>query len=329
MDITQAIELVDRTLYPLMIPEYQQEPAVGRSLCEVLPWDDALTYGERMDAVTDFGEPDEVPFGVELPDRSFGSGYQVWARTRKIGHKVTIARELFVAEAANGRLAGRIEGLFRGQGARFVQQQEKHIAGYVQKGTLTAGSAKYFDQTFAGEAPTNTLVNYDGVPLFDTAHPLKHSGTTPSNHTVTAALSQSTLEAALTLMETTSALDERGEPVVNHMDTLIVPSGGLEFTAQVLLEPALKPGPAYNDLNTPVGRLTPVAWRYLTDDADAWYLFRLNSGKRTLRLRDSGEPRVRTYEDPKTGSIIIEAYKYYSLTSQDWRGAFAANKAAS
>ena len=86
MDVTQAQELVERTLYPLLVPEYQAAPMVGMSLCEVVPWDPALTYGERLDSVTDFGEPEEVPFGTELPERSAVSGHKVYAKTRKIGH---------------------------------------------------------------------------------------------------------------------------------------------------------------------------------------------------------------------------------------------------
>lgn len=326
--ITQATELIERTLYDLLTPEYTSVPQVAPQICEMLPLDPALMYGERIDSVTDFGEPSQVPFGQRLPERSFVSGYKVWSKMRKIGHEVTLDRELLVAEAANGRLQGRIEGLFRGQGVRFANYTEKWAAGYLEAGVLTAGSDAYFNQTFPGESPTYTLFNYDGQPLFDTAHVLKIGSATPSNHTASAPLSATTLEAGLLLAESTSAVDERGAPIDNTMDAIMVPKA-LESTAnQIVNTVGGYPGSANHGVN-PLGggRLRVIVNRYLTD-ADSWYLLRLNSGRRMLRMRDSGEPRVEIVEDPLNHQVVIQAYKYFSLTAQDWRGGFAHNIAA-
>jgi hypothetical protein len=208
--ITLATEVIERTLYDLLIPEYTSVTQVAPQICETLPWDNSLMYGERIDSVTDFGEPSQVAFGQRLPSRSFVSGHKVWSATRKIGHEVVLDRELFAADLANGRLPGRIEGLFRGQGVRFANYTEKWLAGYMEAGALTAGSPTYFDQSFPGESPTHTAFIYDGQPLFDTTHVLKIGSATPSNHTVSAVLGATTLEAGLLLAESTSAVDERG-----------------------------------------------------------------------------------------------------------------------
>src|SRR6187455_849324 len=149
--VTQATEVIEKSLYDLLIPEYTTVTQAAPQICETLPWDNSLMYGERIDSVTDFGEPSRVAFGQRLPARSFVSGYKVWAATQKVGHEVILDRELVLAEAANGRLKGRIEGLFRGQGVRFANYTEKWLAGYLEAGALAAGSQLYFDQTFPGE----------------------------------------------------------------------------------------------------------------------------------------------------------------------------------
>ena len=327
LSVTQATELIEQTLYPLVLSEYEQVPAVGQSLCEVLPWDPMFTYGERIDSVTDFGEPDEIPFGTEPPDRSAVSGWKVWSKTRKIAHKVTVEIELFEALRASGRLPDYLTGRFSGQGSRFAQKIEKHIFGYIEQGVLTAGNRAYFDQSFPGEDPTYTLVGYDGVPFFDTAHVLKLSSSTPSNHTASAALSHATIETGLILAEKTSALDERGQQIYNPMDTLLVPTA-LGFTARRILGSELQAGTAQNDVNALRGRLNVVESPRLVD-TDSWFLFRLNTGKRSLRMRLSGPPRLKVYGIDKTNQVAIELVQYFSLTHQDWRGAAAFNIAAS
>lgn len=319
--------MVEASLYPLVIDEYQEVMPQYPDLCEVLPWDARFMLGEKSQSVIGVGEPDEVAFGQEAPDRQFLDSWAVYARSRKYAHKLSITVEEMDAINSIGRLPASIEDFFVGQGRAFRRKKEKLIANILQKGTLTAGNAEYFNGTFSNETDPYPLYIYDGQPFFDTAHNLKASSTTPANHTVSAALSEATLQAALTLMERTSAVDERGSAIENPMDTLLVPTG-LEWTARVLLESALKAGSANNDKNLLQGRLALKVNRYLTDDADAWWLLR-TQGRRAIRVRDSGEPRLRVFMHEPTNRVVMELASYFSATVQDWRGAFNANKAAS
>ena len=329
MDVTQATPIIEQKLYELLIPEFESEPAVCPQICDVLPWDDRFMYGELIQSLTDVGEPDVVGFGHELPDRSFGEGWTVYAKTRKVGHKISFPIELLRAADASQRVGDLIEDNFVGAGRRFVQQQEKFCAGLIEAGALTAGSSTYFDNVFPGDGASGpTLYIYDGLPFFDTAHALKHSSSTPSNHTAAAVLGQTTLEAALTLMERTSAVDERGEPIVNRMDTMLVPAGALEFTARVLLGSAQRVGSGNNDMNSVQGRLNLIPWRFLSGDADAWYLWRTTPGQRPIRMRDSMIPTVQVIEDLVHGLVVVQAFKYFSCVVRDWRGAGAFNIAA-
>jgi len=325
MDVTQATELIEKTLYPLVVPDYTAVPKVWPVICQQYPWDPAFIYGERRDALTDIGEPDEVPFGEELPDRAFVTGWKVYAKTRKIGHKVTVERELIIGMDAGGRLPSSLLNQFTGSGKRFAQKEEKYIADVFQKGTLTAGNLAIFDGSFPGETDPYPKFIYDAYPFFDTAHPIKLGDSTYANHTVSLSLSDANIETARILMEHTSAVDERGEPILNMMTHLMVPTQ-LEFTAARILESVLKPGTANNDRNVHQGSLQLVVWRFLTDDTDAWWL--LNSDRPAVYVRDSGLPQVGAYDNRKQHHIVVEAFKYFTYAVQDWRGAYCANKAA-
>ena len=324
--IDNFASMVDQTLYPLVIDEYAEVQPTYPQYCEVLPWDVKYQLGEKTQSVIGVGEPDEIPIGTEAPSRQFLDSWAVYASSRKYAHSLAITVEEMEAINAIGRLPGSIEQFFLGQGRAFRRKKEKLIANIYQKGTLTAGDARYFNGTFTNETDPYPLYGYDGAPFFDTAHNLKASSTTPSNHTASAALSEATLKAALTLMERTSALDERGVAIENVMDSLMIPVG-LEWTARTLLESALKVGSGNNDKNLLQGRLNLIVNRYLTDDADGWYLLR-TQGRRAVRVRDSGEPRLRVFMHEPTNRVVMELASYFSATVQDWRGAFNANKAA-
>lgn len=331
MHVSQVPALVDQTLYPMLIEEYQGIDLVYPRICDVLPWDDRYMLGERIDAVVDFGEPDEIEFGMEAPSRQTENGWKIYSKTRKYAHKFEISMEEMAAIDSIGRLGERMEAFFRGTGAAFARKKEAHIANMVQDGTLTAGNVSLFDGSFVGETDPYPTLGYDGQPFFDTAHNLVLSSTTPANHVVTSALSEANIQTQLSLMESTSAVDERGRPIQNPMDTLIVPVG-LEWTARVLLESALKAGSANNDKNLLQNRLDLIVWRELskTASASSWWLAGTRPGApRAIRVRDSGEPRVRMWEEQRTGMFYVEVYSYWAAQVQNWRRMGAFNKAAS
>ena len=313
--IDNFAKMVEQTQYPLVLSDYAEVAPVYPMFCEVLPWDPRFILGEKTQSVIGVGEPDEIAYGQEAPDRQFLDSWDVYSRARKYAHKFSITVEEMEAINATGRLTGSIE-------------KDRLIADIFQTGTLTAGSIELFSGSFTGETDPYPKFIYDSVPFFDTAHVLKASDDTPSNHTVSAALGETTLESALTLMESTSAVDERGVAIENVMDTLMVGTA-LQWTARKILETDKKVGSANNDKNLMNGRLNLIVNRKLTDGASAssWWLLR-TTGRRAVRVRDSGEPRLRVYPDEKTHRIVMELFSYFSATVQDWRGAFCANKAA-
>ena len=330
MDITEVPELVENVGYPLMIDSYNAVPVVYPQICEVLPVTDDLLYGERGNVVTALGEPDVVPYGQEIPEHTFDSAFTWRLKVFKLAHRLDLPKELIRASDAAGRIANLVAAQSTPQGRIFAETCDRFIANMVQKGTLTAGDLRYFDGSFPNETDSTPKYIYDGLPFFDTAHTLALSSTTPLNHIVSSSLTLANLQAAHTAMAVTNALDERGQPIVVMPDTLLIPSGAMEFTASVLLETMLKPGSANNDVNPMQGRYKLLPWRFLSDaeSASSWWLFQTQRD-RSIRVRDSGSPQIETVYDPKTQSMSVIWYKYFGACVQNWRGAFCCNKAAS
>jgi hypothetical protein len=332
MDVTQIPELVARTAYPLSFDAYEQVPKLYPEICEVLPVPPELLFGERVDTVLGVGEPDKVPYGAEMPEREGDAGWKVYLKVYKLGEKMRFARELVESSDAIGRITGLISEFATSMGTQIPLKKERIIADIFQKGTLSAGSIAVFDNSFPNEADPYPTKIYDNTPFFNATHALKVGSATPSNYNVSNALTLVNLEAGHTLMAVTSAVDERGDPMLITPDTLLVPSGAMGFTASTLLESMLKPGSANNDANTMRGKYRLLEWRFLTDSASsaAWWLLQTGPGaKRAVRVRDSGAPQFETWYDPATQSWFVQGYSYFGASVQEWRTAQANNKAAS
>ena len=120
-----------------------------------------------------------------------------------------------------------------------------------------------------------SYVGGDGVALVSASHPI--SGGTFSNLLTSAALSQTSLEQALTTLR--GAVDNNGKRIRLEAKKLIV-SKENEFTAEVLLNTVQRAGTANNDINpikslskisggaAVISRLTSATAWWLQTDAD-------------------------------------------------------------
>lgn len=324
IDISQIPELLEAELYPVILNQYEAQETVYDRICDVQPYDPAKPYGEKMSTTTGLGRPMEVEDGEEIPADSEETAYTPQLKVRTFARRIDIPRRVLEAFSAAAMVDYVLEKTEE-WGTKFALEKDDFVAGMFQKGTLTAGSAAYFDNSYPGNADPNPKFIYDGLPFFDTAHTLAASSSTLSNHTASAALTSTTLQNALILMETTSAKDDRGDRIRNRMDTMVVP-GDLEFTARTILNSTLLPGSPNNDANVVAGRLNLIPWNALTDDTDAWWIGRAGAG---VRVRDSGAPFLETVYDPKTRTLSVVAASYFGATVREWRAWHCANKAAS
>lgn len=323
IDISQLTELLTSEVYPLILNSYEAQPTVYQQIADVRPYDPRKAYGDKGSVTTGLDLPEELLDGQEIPATTEETAQTWYLKNRRLGRRIDIPYRLL--DQAMGVGVDYVLGRTEHMGARFGQWKDDHLAGMLQKGTLTAGSAAYFDNSFAGETDPYPKFIYNGLPWFDTAHTIAGASTTYANHTASLALSAANLQTVLETAEGTNAVDERGQRILNPMDTLLVPKG-LEFDARVIMNSTLLPGGSNNDVNVLAGRLNVIAWNALTDDADAWWVGRAGGG---IRVVDSGAPMMRVFDNPQRSVVSVIFESYFGATVTDWRAWNCQNKAAS
>lgn len=328
ISITQLTELLDAEVYPVVLNQYEAQPSTYDRICDVRPYEARKAYGDKSSTTTGLGLPVEIEEGQESPADSEETAWTWYLKNRKFSRRIDVDERLLEQASATAAV-DYIMGKSENMGRNFVIAKDDHVAGLLQKGTLTAGSKKYFDNSFAGNADPNPLFIYDGLPFFDTEHTLKGASGTYANHTASLALSAASLQTVLETQEGTNAIDERGNRILNPMDTLLVPKA-LEHDARVLMNSTLLPGSQNNDANVLQGRLNVIAFNGLADAASsaAWWVGRGGAGS-GIRVVDSGAPRMRVVQDDKTGVVSVIWQCYFGATVTDWRSWYCANKAAS
>ena len=193
----------------------------------------------------------------------------------------------------------------------------------VMKGIGKGGSAKGLgkglratEETDAANVILNgfTNVGYDGVSLFNAAHPLADSEATCSN-IIEGALTDTTLKAALTLMR--KQVDEAGIKIAASSKQLVV-CPELEFTAKAIVNSILQSGTNNNDVNT-VPNLEVVVWDYLSSDTMKPWFIQDTSIDNLLFLRRE-EPIFDSERIQKKMDYRMFGYTRYDCGYCDWRG---------
>jgi hypothetical protein len=144
----------------------------------------------------------------------------------------------------------------------------------------------------------------DGVELCSNAHPIR--GGTFSNLLTSAALSQTSLEQALTTIRTNS-VDNAGKPIRLEAKQLVIPTS-LEFTAEALLKSVGRTGTNNNDINAikSLGKLPDGAAMItrLTSTTN-WFIQTDAPNGLQLLMR-------RSLEKGSEGDFETDSYKYKS-----------------
>lgn len=324
---SQLPNFVMSTAYGIISEEYEDRTELYRAFCEAMP-ETALEdfpFGTRDLGMVGAMVPRRRNPGEKFAMNTAGEGYARQLAYHQYGGAISIPDEMLEAENAQGRVGNLVRKMVRDFTRRWPTIKDTQVAGILQKGTLTAGSADYFNQTYSAHVDPNPLFIYDGQPFFDTAHPVKFGTGTYSNHTASLALTAANLDTVLTTMTTTNAVDENGTRITIRPSHLIVPRA-LQSTAMEILESQLKPGGANNDINALAGALQLLTFDLLEDDTDAWWVCEAGRG---ITTADSGAPKILTRKDADTRSTIVEVDARFGAAVTDWRYWYAANKAAS
>lgn len=166
------------------------------------------------------------------------------------------------------------------------------------------------------------MIDGDGEPLFDLAHPNGPSGGTFQNRlTVDADLSEASLEDMLSLIQ--NVTDARGLPAALKADRLLVPAGQSSFNAQRILGSVLQNDTANNATNA-IRDMNSVRDGWMSNpfltDVDSWFLKTdAPDGMKyfTRREVDFGQDNAFT-----SGNARFKADERYSFGWTDPRGAF-------
>lgn len=320
----QVGKLIVKEAYPVMLDAYEAEPAVYKQVADVQPVVGAM-YGTRGTVFTSLGEMKRVRDGENTPADTIEKAYAYQIRVDEFGSSISFPDRVLDANDATDVVIPKLRKFAQDWGRMAITTKEQRTADLFQKGTLAAGHLDTFDGSFPENPDPYPKFIYDGKPFFATDHPLAAAAGTYSNITVSNALNSANLQASLTTMRSTNAVNERGQKVRISPDTVIY-GPGLDFTARALLNTVLVPGSANNDVNVVQGIVNPIMWRYLSDDADAWWLLQARMG---VVAYDSGEPVLVAYRDDEKRETVFAVRCFFGVGVTNWRYAHANNKATS
>lgn len=193
----------------------------------------------------------------------------------------------------------------------------------VMKGIGKGGSAKGLGKGLRATEETDaanvlldgfTNVGYDGVSLFNAAHPLASSDKTCSN-IIEGALTDENLKKGLTLMR--KQVDEAGIKIAARANILAV-CPELEFTAKAIVNSIQQAGTNNNDVNT-VPNLEIVVLDYLSSDTmKPWFLIDTSIDNLLFLRRE--EPIFDSERIQKKMDYRMFGYTRYDVGYCDWRG---------
>lgn len=209
--------------------------------------------------------------------------------------------------------------------------EETYGATLFTKGGFTAGHAN-FGNVIPGLLSQNTdNLAYDAAPWFTasggTAHASK-AGTSYYNAKSGLALNVAGLHDLYTLLTVTNAKNERDEVVDTGSmgDKILVHPPQLRDEAFQTLESEYLPGVDHNDKNPWFQTCKPVEWRYLADNATAFYL---GVAKKGITYYRRGQPEIRMFRNEDTGAYRATIRARYGWMSWNWRFWVSANSPTS
>lgn len=336
---SQIEALVINQGLPAVLQSYSTAPQYYDAFCSVerdtmanlaLRYAD-FPYGYKQSTILGMELPKEIEHGQAIPADTMVDDFSPQFKVRKLARSVTFAKEDFQKRNGMSDIGDKVVLLADQWGRSFGALKNQIVADILQKGTLSAGHAPTFKNSYVGRTAVDGKI-YDGVSFFNAAHPERTgSSTTYSNINASLAFSSANLQSVNQIMRYTNAIDGRGNRVDILPDVLVVPPV-LEFDAAQVLNSTLLPGTTNNDINPLLGRMRIVVNPYLSDDAAAaatagWFVGA--SGVGGIKVLDTGAPILEVSENASTQTVTVTAVSYFGAGVTDWRGWYAANKATS
>ncbi len=255
---------------------------------------------EKDTALSGIGQLEEVNELGAIPYEDATPGWDVTYVHRKFAKGRMVSQEMIDDEKFN-----------------MIQRLPKSLA-TAKLRTFEQAAADVFNYGFtAGGGGLAAFTGGDSVALFSASHVNREGTVTQSNY-VTTALTQSSLQTAITAMKTRR--DSKNQIITFQPDTLIVPPA-LEFTARIILETTQETGNNnYNNINPVKGALNLIVWPYLSS-ANAWFVVDSKAHELNFFKRKDEGVKGPVY-DFDTESAKWKAVARFSVGYSDWMGVY-------
>lgn len=247
-------------------------------------------------------------------------GYTVYARTY-----VFTKAKCFSAKVAKNvpKMKGLIKKFSTSFGRTAQKTKEDFYSRVFNKAGMTSGDW-IFDGSPESKAWTATYADmpYDNKPLINLSGNTRSSkggGTYYNGFTYVdgnGGLTPSNLSAVLAHGRGTNSREENDTiiPAIEY-DTLLVPVGTMEDTADEILQSTLVPYLSVHTKNILAGKLKRESWSYLTD-TDAWFVLKAKKGLKSIR---DEEPSIRVVEDELNRKVWIVGDFEVGNMIENWR----------
>ena len=222
------------------------------------------------------------------------------AYTARYSHETVALAFALTEEAIEDNLYDRL-------GARYTKALARSMA-HTKQVKAAAVLNNAFNSSFTGG---------DGVELCSLVHPLNGGGTFANEPSTAADLNETSLENAL--IDVSGFVDVRNMVVALRGMKLIIPPA-LQFIADRLLESALRPGTADNDVNA-IKNMGMVSEGYTVNhfltDPDAFFL--KTDAPNGFKHFERSPMRTNMEADFDTGNMRFKARERYSFGFSDPR----------
>lgn len=163
----------------------------------------------------------------------------------------------------------------------------------------------------------NAFPGFDGVSLFNTAHPLLGGGTAANRPSVDVGFSTLAVQNAIIRFE--SMTDERGLPRL-FAPTKVLISQSDRFLAREILGSAGAPFTADNEQNSILqDDLSWMVVHYFTSGTRPWVVA-ANPGQHDLQFLWRTRPIFDVFDDPWSKNAVATVYQRHTKGFGSWRG---------
>ena len=251
------------------------------------------------------------------PTKSEGAGGSydtaTEAYTARYSHETIALAFAITEEAIEDNLYDRLS-------ARYTRALARSMAN-----TKQVKGASVLNTAFAASGAAGTNPGGDGVSLINVAHPLAVGGTFSNRLAVDADLNEASLEQAL--IDIAAFVDERGLKIAAQGRKLIIPKE-LQFTADRLMNSALRTGTADNDINA-IRNMGMIPEGYVVNhfltDTNAFYI--KTDVPNGFKYFNRSPIRTSMEGDFDTGNVRYKARERYSFGFSDPRCVFGTSGA--